>query len=399
MIANAKSIVPQSSRKRSALDLATWILQKRRPQFARHPAATIKIADLFAGCGGLTLGAEEAIRRRKLGFEIRLAIDLDPQCVAVYARNFDVSSNRLVCGSISDLVPGELGSPLDGTELKVRDHVGQLDIVLAGPPCQGHSDLNNYSRRDDPKNLLYLRAIRFVEVTNPRIAIVENVPAARHDKNMVVQKAADLLGSLGYYVAYATISAHQFGLPQGRRRLVLIAAQRKDPQPLFDRYEKLGTTCRLRDLIGDLEDGPSCAADSDLFSTPSRMTKTNQKRVDYLFRHKEYDLPNSERPRCHRDKKHSYKSMYGRLRWDRIAQTITGGFGSMGQGRFVHPSRKRVITPHEAARIQGFPDYFDFRPATMRTTLHQMIGNAVPPIMTFQPVFDMLADGFLEVGQ
>lgn len=397
MTATAKFITPQSPRKKSALDLATWILKKRRPRSTTDPVGTVKVADLFAGCGGLTLGAEEAIRQQKLAFDIRFAIDLDPQCVAVYSRNFAIPVNRLVCGSISDLVPGELGSQLAEVEVKLRDHIGKLDIVLAGPPCQGHSDLNNHSRRDDPKNLLYLRAIRFIEIVKPEIAIVENVPAARHDKNKVVQKAAVFLSKAGYYVDFATISAHQFGLPQGRRRLVLIAARKKDPKPLLEQYKKTAAICSLKNLIGDLETSPEKKSVSDIFDTPSRMTKKNQARVEYLFRHKEYDLPNSERPACHRDKKHSYKSMYGRLHWDRLAQTITGGFGSMGQGRYVHPSQKRVITPHEAARIQGFPDYFDFRDATMRTTLHQMIGNAVPPIMAFQPVFDMIGNGFLDI--
>jgi DNA (cytosine-5)-methyltransferase 1 len=73
------------------------------------------------------------------------------------------------------------------------------------------------------------------------------------------------------------------------------------------------------------------------------------------------------------------KSVYGRLSWDRPAQTITSGFGSMGQGRYVHPLRRRVITPHEAARLQGLPDFFSFDSVVGRTLLHEMIGNAVPP--------------------
>ena len=73
--------------------------------------------------------------------------------------------------------------------------------------------------------------------------------------------------------------------------------------------------------------------------------------------------------------------MYGRLRWDQPAQTITTGFGSMGQGRYVHPARRRTITPHEAARLQTFPDTFDFGDVTSRKALAKMIGNAVPPLL------------------
>ena len=80
---------------------------------------------------------------------------------------------------------------------------------------------------------------------------------------------------------------------------------------------------------------------------------------------------------CIRDS--SYKSMYGRLRWEEPAQTITSGFGSIGQGRYMHPDRTRALTAHEAARVQGFPDYFDFSACPTRSALATMIGNAVPP--------------------
>lgn len=394
MIASAKSIAPDLLPSLSPSELETWIRRKRWPQAPRDPNRTLTVADLFSGCGGLSLGAAEAARQSGAGFDVRLAVDIDPVCIGVYGDNFTVAANRLVCGSIPDLVPGELGSRLTDIEILLKAHVGALDLVLAGPPCQGHSDLNNHSRRDDPKNLLYLSAVRFVEVMRPEAVLIENVPGAKHDKNQVVQTAATFLRSIGYQVDYSTISATKFGLPQDRSRLVLIGSRHRDPGALFEKYGTPHKALTLRTLIGDLADAPANAAPDDIFSTPSDMTEVNRKRVEYLFENRLYDLPNSQRPACHRDKEHSYKSMYGRLRWTLPAQTITGGFGSMGQGRYVHPSRRRVITPHEAARIQGFPDYFDFSTADKRTVLHQMIGNAVPPVMAFHPVRDMLSAGY-----
>ena len=108
------------------------------------------------------------------------------------------------------------------------------------------------------------------------------------------------------------------------------------------------------------------------------MPPYNQRRIDYLFEHDIYNLPNSERPDCHRLKEHSYNAVYGRMHWDRPASTLTGGFACCGRGRFIHPLRRRTLTPHEAARVQFFPDFFDFSELG-RTALVRAIGNAVPP--------------------
>lgn len=95
-----------------------------------------------------------------------------------------------------------------------------------------------------------------------------------------------------------------------------------------------------------------------MLDTPSQPTIVNRRRIEWLFQNDKHNLPNPERPLCHRDD-HSYLSMYGRLWWDKPAQTITSGFGCMGQGRFVHPLRPRTLAPHEAARLQFLPDFLD----------------------------------------
>jgi len=136
-------------------------------------------------------------------------------------------------------------------------------------------------------------------------------------------------------------------------------------------------------------------------SVPS---EENRRRIAYLFEHGRYNLPNALRPECHRDFEHTYNSMYGRLRWNRPAQTITSGYGSMGQGRYVHPGRRRTLTPHEAARLQTIPDWFDFAAAQTRTTLARMIGNAVPPLVALDigrlllPLFVSTASEEVDAG-
>jgi DNA (cytosine-5)-methyltransferase 1 len=125
------------------------------------------------------------------------------------------------------------------------------------------------------------------------------------------------------------------------------------------------------------------AANGDLLHRPSRVSDENRLRIQWLFENAAYDLPNRLRPACHRLRSHTYKSVYGRLQWDAPSQTITTGFGSMGQGRYVHPRFPRTLTEREAARLQFIPDFFDLAVAH-RTARREMIGNAVPPKLTLE---------------
>ncbi|MCS7295093.1 MAG: DNA cytosine methyltransferase, partial [Dehalococcoidia bacterium] len=144
----------------------------------------------------------------------------------------------------------------------------------------------------------------------------------------------------------------------------------------------------LRWAIADLETIRSCPLDVPAVPSPE-----NRRRIDYLFDQDLYELPDEIRPQCHRDG-HSYPSVYGRLRWEEPSGTITTGFMSMGRGRFVHPSQRRTLTPHEAARIQGFPDDFIFITDPLhppsRSSLAKWIGDAVPPPLAYVAVLAAL---------
>jgi DNA (cytosine-5)-methyltransferase 1 len=121
-----------------------------------------------------------------------------------------------------------------------------------------------------------------------------------------------------------------------------------------------------------------------IFNTVPQLNEDNLRRISWLFDNDEYDLPNHERPKCHQNG-HTYPATYGRMRWDKPAPTITGGFQTPGRGRFIHPKRRRVLTPHEAARVQGFPDSFDFTSPLgdrlSRSHLSKWIGDAVPSVL------------------
>ena len=314
--------------------------------------------------------------------DVRLALDSDPVATDVYRSSFP--DGKIECQEIEEVFDGELGEPLTKAETVLKREVGRLDILLGGPPCQGHSNLNNHTRRDDARNGLYLYIARAAEVLRPSVVIVENVPTVTKDVRKSVQKTVDRLIKCGYDIGQGVVNLWKLGVPQRRRRHVTIAVTQGivDPQAIIEELNEPICEHGSRSVgwaISDLKD----VARAGLFDSPSQPQDTTRLRIKWLFDNDEFDLPNEHRPRCHQTE-HSYTAMYGRMRWDKPAQTVTTGFNSMGQGRYVHPCRQRVITPHEAARLQMLPDYVDFSKATARKHLSKLIGNAVPPPLTFE---------------
>ena len=387
--------IPDSGQTADPLCDLDWVLSATPPEVALPLKGCISIADLFCGCGGLTLGVSEAVRLAGYGLKIRLAVDNFDAALGVYRANFGVDQSVALNDDIGGLLPGSLGTPSSIVERNLKERIGELDLIVAGPPCQGHSDLNNNSRRDDERNKLYLKVARFAEVVGPKAILIENVPAVIHDRNDVVGEVRQSLSEQGYFVEEALLDLRSFGIPQSRRRHILLACRNRQIRLPSTSISSSHDTPLSR-YIEDLQDEPDTS--TELYRTPSRMLDANKSRVQHLFEHDIYDLPNHLRPRCHQNNHHSYKSMYGRLRWDRPAQTLTSGFGSMGQGRFVHPTRRRVLTPHEAARVQGFPDFFSFSGVKRRTHLHEMIGNAVPPQLSAHLTSMLIGEAVFDDG-
>ncbi len=360
-------------------DLA-FLTSQERPAY-EVGSQRIRVVDLFSGCGGMTLGLAEAARRLDLGIDVALAVDLDPSIARVYSSNFPKA--RIEVAGVESVFDGDLGSSITNSEHSWKVRIGQISWLQGGPPCQGHSDLNNHTRRVDPRNEFYERMARAAEILQPEVVVIENVPTVRSDKRRVVERALMSLTDEGYQVAEMVISLVELGVPQRRKRHTLLALKGldEDPQSVLGSLEgsnERDLSWAIRDLVSLDETTP--------LDKPSRVSPANRGRIDYLMGSESFDLPNELRPRCHRGA-HSYKSMYGRLEWDLPAQTITSGYGSMGQGRYVHPSERRTLTPHEAARIQFFPDWFDFTAGgaeSRRGTWATMIGNAVPPKLTME---------------
>jgi len=359
-----------------AFDLA-WLRSIEPLHRARNGAGELTCVDLFSGCGGLSLGVREACEASGRYFRPLLAMDMNPEALAVYETNFH--PDLIINEDLSQHIDGAIGSPHTHAETALLARLDRVDLLVAGPPCQGHSNLNNHSRRDDDRNDLYLRVARFAEIARPRWVFVENVATVVHDIRGSLSKTRESLERCGYSCTEETINLSLIGVPQLRRRHILVASLTGaiNIQSLLECH-KLPQPRSVGWAINDLANMES----DRLVDSVRNLSQENQERIDWLFNNNQYDLPNKMRPKCHHGS-HTYYAMYGRLRPDRPTNTITTGFGCPGQGRYIHPTRPRTLTAHEAARLQMFPDFFDFSTVTTYKALSGMIGNAVPMKLSY----------------
>ena len=385
-------------------DWATSWLRGSQPSFETRLNGTVRTVDLFCGTGGLSLGtrmAIEAVGRRHVAV---LAADLDVDALDVH--DFNLGPRRTFRGSVRDLFdPTLLDAAPIARDVPPRDviaadwvrELGQTDIVIGGPPCQGHSNLNNRTRRNDARNELYRWMALAAHGLQAKIVVIENVTSVRADAGDVVRRTVALLQALDYTVTFDdVVAADRVGVAQTRRRHFLVAVRNGVLDPSW-RVAATGMhgsapfAMTALDAIGDLQDAP---ATSD-YDRPATLSKENRDRVSYLHDAGEHDLPDERRPECHRDGNHNYGAVYGRMFEDRPAPTLSTGFLSPGRGRYVHPTRPRALTPHEGARLQGFPDTFRFIGSSgktpSRTVVARLVGDAVPPPMGFHVVLGALA--------
>lgn len=386
-----------------------------RPPLNNRPR-TVTVADVFCSVGGLTLGVTEAIVAQGKRPKVAFAADVDAAALAVYRRNFpeacvvEESMDTLVqlqvqgTGENAKILNGRGGIKVDSRLLeRFGGESERPDVLLAGPPCQGHSMLNNHTRYDDPRNRLYLTVPALaIKLGIPNI-IIENVPGVLRDKGSVAVTAESLLKrykyktSSGELAAYKTssgvLAAHKLGWPQTRKRFFLIASLWGQPLSMEEMTRRAS-----EDLENEFGDGPLPSVMWALDGIPKARTKTeewmqappnlsaeNVRRIRTLVRSGALDMPLDERPPSHSSGT-TYMANYGRMDPEKPAPTLTTGYATPGRGRFIHPTEARTLNPREAARIQGFPDWFSFEvdgQQPPRTALNRWIGNAVPSILGF----------------
>jgi DNA (cytosine-5)-methyltransferase 1 len=322
--------------------------------------------DLFAGCGGMTSGFTAA------GFTPILAVEHNLHAAATYAANFGEDHVRWA-------------------DIATVTDIPRADVIIGGPPCQGFSNLG---ARDveDPRNKLWKEYLRFVRAARPRAFVIENVDRFLASSEFALLQAETAPGGLlaDYTLTPGVLLAADFGVPQRRKRAFVIGS-RIGPIPLPG---PSGEWRGVRTVLSGLPETPART------TLPSSSVEFFGQRVPGRFKSADlhlgrnptalsleryraippgggrFDLPDHLLPRCWREKKTGTTDVMGRMRWDAPSLTIRTEFYKPEKGQYLHPQWHRPITHLEAARLQTFPDTFEW--CGSKIEIARQIGNAVP---------------------
>lgn len=324
------------------------------------PKKSFTAIDLFSGCGGLTEGL------RQSGFNVLAAIELDPIAAITYQLN-----HPNVAVIKEDIVA------VDSADLRQRLELknGELDLLAGCPPCQGYSALrtrNGGKQNRDGRNALVREMLRFTVEFLPKAIMMENVPGL--DGKVALRDLCRGLEDLGYEVGVEVKNAQFFGVPQRRRRLILLAGRGFHIPFAEESKEKV----TVRHTIAELP--PAGSSGDRLHDLPERRTAKVRNLIAKIPKDggSRSALGREAQLNCHKDFD-GFKDVYGRMAWDRVAPTITGGCFNPSKGRFLHPDENRCITMREAALLQGFPPNYKFDSSAGKQEVALMIGNALPP--------------------
>jgi DNA (cytosine-5)-methyltransferase 1 len=335
------------------------------------------VVDLFCGIGGLTHGL------RLAGLNVAVGFDLDSSCKYAYEHNNE--GTRFIAADISALAPAEIAElyPADGVR-----------ILVGCAPCQPFSKYTKRYRkgeqnggrehdewqRDNKWRLLYSFA-NITEHVMPDIVSMENVPELVNEK--VFADFHDTLIQLGYNVSHSIAYCPEYGVPQNRRRLVLLASLLGNIKLIEPLYNE-GNYPTVR---GSIEGLPRVAAgvknQKDIIHSAAGLSSKNLHRIRNSVPGGTWcDWNDSLKLKCHKKGSgKTYMSIYGRMTWDTPSPTITTQFYGYGNGRFGHPEQDRALTLREGALLQSFPPNYAFVNPEQRINKRELgvhIGNAVP---------------------
>lgn len=386
---------------------------------------TIKIVDLFSGAGGLTYGFRNKIVRNRFTpddrFEFIFANEFDSYAAASFRKNFPEIP------MIEDDI-----SKLDIDYLNRNNiSIDNVDVIIGGPPCQSFSTVGK--RQYDNRAKMYREYRRLLSIIKPKVFIFENVLGLLTMKNNSGQPVInDVIrsfenldefdNSIGYDVHKKILNAQDFGVPQSRERVFLVGVRKDLTLKVEWSYPNANPKNRLITVADAISDLPKLnnGEEKDRYdSSPEtkyqylmrgnekilnyHANRTNGERILQIMEAviegegKEYINSLVEKGQLPRELflTSGYHNTYGRLWWDRPSTTITNNLSTPSSLRCIHPKQNRALTPREGARLQSFPDAFQF--IGPRTRVNVQIGNAVPPLLSLafaDTIYNFFNDNF-----
>lgn len=351
----------------------------------------MNVIDLFAGCGGLSIGFI------KDGYIVKKAVEFDSSIANTYKMNHP--EVEVIIDDIRNI---------DKSGVFQR---GDADVIIGGPPCQGFSMAGARIRdgfMGDPRNFLFKHYFNVVKTVKPKVFVMENVKGIMTMQGgkifeQIIKIFSDpkMLNGKAYHLNYKVVKAVEYGVPQKRERMIIIGSLRdinidqlwkKTREEILIDYPHYFDNVTVADAIGNMPDvtkngkidNPLPINDYQRYlSSPNPVienhiqTKHSKLAIDRMKR-----IANGENFEVLDEKiKSVHSGAYGRLCWDEPAPTVTTRFDTPAGGRFIHPVQNRTLTPREAARIQSFPDDFVFY--GNKTSVCKQIGNAVPPKISY----------------
>lgn len=337
------------------------------------------VLDLFCGCGGISKGFEMA------GCKIIGGIDFNKDATNTFAHNFNDS--EAICGDITQI-----------NNDVVLDKFKDTDIIIGGPPCQGFSSANRWQKeKEDPRNKLFFEYIRFVDVLRPKAILIENVRGLlTRDNGYAKERITELLTGLKYNVTMKVLDASDYGVPQCRKRAIIIGVRNDICTEGFDfdsikELPKVTVDEAISDIYGHekegsktvysqteskseyqklMKDGMKMLLDHDVRYPADKV----QERISFVPQGGNWvNVPAHLWP-SNRTNRHS--SAYKRLKQDAQSCTIDTG---NAHSNYFHPLYNRIPSVRESARLQSFPDSFEF--TGPRGSKYRQVGNAVPPLL------------------
>lgn len=327
----------------------------------------LKAVDFFCSIGGVSLGFKQA------GIEVLGGIDIDKSCQETYEKNIGA---KFLTADVSNLDKRAIGK-----FFKIRRN--QRNLIFVGcSPCQYYSNIKTNKTKSRKTRLLLEDFQEFVDFYRPGYVFIENVPGLDKNPESPLGKFKTFLKENEYIFDDDVLNAKYFGVPQNRRRYVLIATRAKNRVKLPAGNKEIVKT--VKDAIGNPIIFPPIqhgSIDNSFFlHTSARLSAINLKRIRSTPQNGGSRLDwkdKSLQPACYKNHK-GHTDVYGRMHWNKPSPAITTRFVSFSNGRYGHPEQDRAISLREGATLQSFPENFIFY-SNSQGTVAKMIGNAVPP--------------------